>query len=254
MLGNYFNRGKMRNLLEPYYDFLIETAFLAGRLAMGHYQIGIKSETKSDGSPVTMADKKAEELIRQRVESRFPKHAIVGEEFGLKESENESHRWIIDPIDGTKSFVRGIPLFAVLLALEIEGKVELGAMYFPALDEMYSAATDMGAYCNGRRIMVSKENKLENAYFTCTSLGKFGRTGKENLWNEIVNKTYFQAGWGDAYGYALVASGRAEIMLDPVMSVWDAGPILPVMKESGGYFGDWGGKETIYGGEDWLRT
>ena len=110
--------------LQPFYDFAIETAHLAGRLTLGHFQTGLRPDYKADQTPVTIADRQAEELIRARIESSYPSHAIVGDEFDDKDTQAASHRWFIDPIDGTKAFTRGVPLYAVLLGLEIEGKVE----------------------------------------------------------------------------------------------------------------------------------
>src|SRR5262245_46290495 len=146
----------MPESLRPYLDFAIETAYLAGRLTLGYYQTGIQPDFKPDDSPVTVADKKAEELVRARIEKTFPRHEILGEEFGQRDGfQYATHRWVVDPIDGTKSFTRGIPLYAVLLGLEIEGKVEVGVAYFPALDEMVAAATGEGCWWNGRRAHVS---------------------------------------------------------------------------------------------------
>jgi myo-inositol-1(or 4)-monophosphatase len=232
--------------LQNYYEFLVETAYLAGRLTLGFFQAQVQPDFKADHSPVTIADRKAEELIRTLIGQRYPDHAIIGEEYG---SENASHRWIIDPIDGTKSFVHGVPLYAVLIGLEIDGRVQAGAAYFPALDEMVSAASGLGCWFNGRRARVSTVNTLQQAIVTCTSPGAFEGSGRKNEWERLMRTTYFQAGWGDAYGYALVATGRAEIMLDPVMAIWDCGPFPPILEEAGGYFGDWAGNQTIYGCE-----
>src|SRR5512139_2833849 len=129
--------------LTPYLDFATETAYLAGRLTLGYFQTGVRPDFKGDDSPVTVADRMSEQLIRQRIEARFPESAIVGEEFGRQETEGATFRWFIDPIDGTKAFVRGVPLYAVLIGLEIEGVPEVGAAYFPALDEMLAGATGL---------------------------------------------------------------------------------------------------------------
>ncbi len=196
-----------------------------------------------------MADRQAEELIRSRIELRYPLHAILGEEYGAKESEGTAHRWLIDPIDGTRSFVRGIPLYAVLIGLEIEGEVEVGAAYFPALDEMIAAATGEGCWWNGRRTHVSDVPSLPQAVVTFSDVANFTRQGREVEGKRIEQATHYRAGWGDAYGHALVATGRVELMLDPVMSPWDCGPFPPILREAGGYFGDWHGNWTIYGGE-----
>jgi myo-inositol-1(or 4)-monophosphatase len=239
----------MRETLSPYFDFITETAYQAGRLTLGYYQTGIQAEFKSDETPVTVADRKAEEFIRSRIESRYPTHAIVGEEYGLKESQGETYRWFVDPIDGTKSFLRGVPLYAVLIGLEIEGVVRVGAAYFPALDEMLAAASGSGAWWNGKPARVSNTQHLSQSLVTCTSSYGFKKYGRLKEWNRIQDACYFQAGWGDAYGYLLVATGRADLMLDPAMNVWDCGPFPPILEEAGGYFGDWNGKPTIYGNE-----
>jgi histidinol-phosphatase len=137
---------ELRQLL----DFATETAFQAGQLTLAYFQTGTKPDFKADDSPVTIADKKAEELIRARIEKHYPSHSIVGEEFG-ESNKGSSHRWFIDPIDGTKSFMRGVPLYAVLIGLEIDGRIEAGVSYFPGLGDMVVAASDEGCYWNGRR-------------------------------------------------------------------------------------------------------
>lgn len=235
--------------IEEYYQFMVETAFNAGRLTLGYFQAKFQMEYKSDRTPVTDADRKAEEFIRGAIEKKYPRHAILGEEWGSKEYPDSTFRWIIDPIDGTKSFIRGVPLFGTLIALEIEGEVQAGAAYFPALDEMVSAATGLGCYWNGRLARVSNVDRLESAFLTCTSFQNPDIGAKGPSFDRLRERTYFQAGWGDAYGYALVATGRVEIMLDPTMAIWDAGPLLPILREAGGYFGDWKGHQTIYGNE-----
>ncbi len=244
----------MSESLQSYLDFAIETAYLAGRLTLGYYQTALDIDAKSDGSPVTIADRSAEELIRRRIEKRYPTHAIIGEEFGAKTGEEKSHRWIVDPLDGTKSFVRGVPLYAVLIGLEIEGQVEVGAAYYPALNDMLAAASGLGCWWNGRRAHVSTVTSLQQGTVTFTNLANIERYGRLEAWRRIQQNSSFQAGWGDAYGYLLVATGRAELMLDPIMNVWDCGPFPPRLKEAGGYFGDWQGKPTIYGNEAMATT
>jgi myo-inositol-1(or 4)-monophosphatase len=244
----------MPESLQQYLDFAVETAYLAGRLTLGYFQTGLRPEAKADSSPVTVADRKAEELIRSRIEERYPGHAIVGEEYGSQGSEGASHRWFVDPIDGTKSFVRGVPLYAVLLGLEIEGTVRVGAAYLPALDEMVAAASGQGCWWNGRRAHVSAAATLSQAVAVFTDPGSFARCGRAPAFERLMAATYHRAGWSDAYGYVLVATGRAEVMLDPIMSTWDCGPFPPILQEAGGYFGDWQGLPTIYGGEALATT
>jgi histidinol-phosphatase len=229
-----------------YFDFMKETAYLAGKLTLGYFQTGIGIEYKADETPVTIADRRAEELIRNRIEKRYPQHEIVGEELGIKESQDSSHRWFIDPIDGTKSFICGVPLYSVLIGLEIDGVIEAGVAYFPALDEMIAAATGYGCWWNGRRAQVSNVWELENAVVIFTSLASFSKYKRAEAWQRIQKACRFSRGNGDAYGYSLVATGRAELMLDPIMSVWDNAPFPVILNEAGGYFGDWQGNETIY--------
>lgn len=236
--------------LRPYLDFAMETAFLAGRLTLGYYQTGVQPDFKPDDTPVTVADKKAEELVRARIEKQFPGHEILGEEFGQGAAfQHASHRWIVDPIDGTKSFTRGIPLYSVLLGLEIEGKVEVGVAYFPALGEMIAAATGEGCWWNGRRAHVSDVSELARAYVAFSDPKSFEKYNRQAEWDKLKNATYFRGGWGDAYGYALIATGRADLMLDPIMDAWDCGPFPPILAEAGGYFGDWKGNRTIWANE-----
>ncbi|HHO54830.1 MAG TPA: histidinol phosphate phosphatase [Trueperaceae bacterium] len=229
-------------------DFAVDIAHSAGQITLGYFQHEIDIELKNDNSPVTIADKKAEEFIRSKIEKQYPQAGILGEEFG-ESNENSSHKWIIDPIDGTKSFMRGVPLYSVLIALEIEGKVELGVSYFPALNEMLFAARDQGAYFNGRRAYVSQVNELKKAVFAFTDVANFNNFNRTKEWELLKTNSYYRAGWGDAYGHALVATGRVEAMFDPIMNPWDCGPFAIILKEAGGYFGNWSGQETIYGNE-----
>lgn len=244
----------MSESLRAYLDFAVETAYLAGRLTVGYYQTGVRPDMKADDTPVTAADRKAETLIRQRIEGRYPDHAILGEEHGRQGAEDATHRWYIDPIDGTKSFVRGVPLYAVLLGLEIEGAVEVGVAYYPALDEMLAAATGKGCWWNGRQARVSDVASLEQAWVAHADAASFAPHGRAGAWTRLQRRAYYRAGWCDAYGYLLVATGRAEVMLDPIMSPWDCGPFPPILQEAGGYFGDWAGNVTIHGEEALATT
>jgi histidinol-phosphatase len=240
--------------LRPYLEFATQTAYEAGRLTLGYFGTGtVRPEFKADDTPVTVADREAEKLIRERIGVRYPKHAVLGEEYGEMEGPDSDHHWILDPIDGTKSFVRGVPLYGVLIGLEIHGLCEVGAAYFPALDEMVCAATDEGCFLNGRRTRVSTRS-LAQGIACFTDAASFGEHGRAAAWERMLSTAGAGRGWSDAYGHALVATGRAELMLDPVMNPWDCGPFLPILREAGGYFGDWSGKETIYAGEAMSTT
>ncbi len=236
-------------LLSEYYRFITEIAYQAGRLTLGYFQTQLQVETKTDNTPVTAADRAAETYLRQRIEQAYPDHAIIGEEFGLKESAGSTHRWFIDPIDGTKSFMRGIPIYAVLIGLEIEGKIEVGAAYYPATDEMLAAASGLGCWWNGRPAHVSAVQSLDRAWVTTSSPSGFYKHKRMATFDRMIQNCYFQTGLSDAYGYLLVATGRVEVMLDPVMHEWDCAPFPVILREAGGYFGDWSGNPTIYAHE-----
>ena len=229
-------------------DVAIRTAYEAGRLTLASFQAGVQAEFKADGTPVTAADRAAEELVRDRLHAAFPEDGIRGEEYE-EERSRSGRSWWVDPIDGTKSFVRGVPLYAVLIALEADGAVQAGAAYFPALDQMVYAARGRGAFLDGRRIHVAPTSDLEHAFISCTDPGSFAKYGREEAWQRLQAASYMRVGWGDAYGHALVASGRLEVMLDPKMYAWDCGPFGVILPEAGGYFGDWSGRATIHGGE-----
>ncbi len=233
------------NPLAQYFEFITETAYLAGRLTLGYFQTGVHADYKADDSPVTLADRQAEALIRNRIEKAYPGHAIVGEEYG-DDHQTASCRWIIDPIDGTKAFLRGVPLYAVLIGLEIEGVMQAGAAYFPALDEMLAAASGLGCWWNGRRAHVSTTTDIGQAYVSTTSVEAIRRHGRITQFERLSSACYHQIGWSDAYGYLLVATGRIEVMLDPIMNIWDGAPFPPILSEAGGYFGDWQGNAGVF--------
>lgn len=235
--------------LREHLEFAVQTAHEAGRLTLGYFRTGLQPEMKGDDSPVTAADRKAEELIRARIEARYPDHRIVGEEFGTQGADEGSPCWWIDPIDGTKAFVRGVPLYGVLIGLEIEGRIAVGAAYFPALEEMIYAADGSGCFLNGRRCRVSETRSLARSIVSFTNAANFTAAGREAIWQRVVAATYHSAGWSDAYGHALVAAGRIELMLDPIMNPYDCGPFPVILREAGGFFGDWSGNETIHGNE-----
>ena len=235
------------NTLTEFIDFAVETAWLAGRQTLAHYQTGVAIERKADRSVVTIADRAAEQLIRQRITARFPDHAIVGEEFGA-DSRSSAYTWFVDPIDGTTSFVRGVPFFGTLMGLVIDGAPAVGVCYIPALEEMFAAATGLGCKWNGRIARVSDVSSLADACVLSTDT----RHMHERLgdgWPALQRDTALQRGWGDCYGHCLVATGRADIMLDPRMNPWDCAALVPILHEAGGRFTDWRGRSAIDGGD-----
>ena len=229
-------------------DLAIDLADRAGRLTLGHFRTGTRPEWKEDATPVTVADREAETLIRHEIARRHPDHAVVGEEFG-ESGGTAPYRWWIDPIDGTKAFVRGVPLYGVLIGLEREGEIVAGVAAFPALGETIAAGRGMGCRLNGRRCTVSDVADPARAVVATTDAGRFAEEGRSEPWARVQDAFWLRAGWGDAYGYALVASGRIEAMIDPVLSPWDAGPFPVVLAEAGGFFGDWRGEPTLHGGD-----
>ena len=234
--------------LQTSLEFALDPAWQAGRITLGHFQTGIRPERKADNSPVTLADKQSEQKLRELISHYWPDHGIIGEEFGQLAGQSNL-TWTVDPIDGTKSFVQGVPLYAVLIALTDGTRPLVGVAHFPGLGETVYAYQDGGCYWDGRRTRVSTVNNLKEAVLLASELENFVSAGKADAWERLKNATYYQRTWGDAYGYGLVATGRAEIMLDPKMQVWDCGPLQVILEEAGGTFTDWKGKPTIYAGE-----
>jgi histidinol-phosphatase len=236
-------REELRHLL----DFAVEVAWRAGRAAHAHYQTGIAAEAKADDSPVTAADREAEFVARRLIESRYPADGIIGEEDGELRA-GADRRWILDPIDGTRTFVRGVPLYGVLIALEVEADAVVGVMHFPALAETVYAGRGLGCWWNGRRALVSDTTQLERALVLTTDVEQIERCGRGDAWDRLRSAAGLCRTWGDCYGYALVATGRAEAMLDPQLSIWDAAALAPVVDEAGGVFTDWEGTAGHRGG------
>lgn len=224
-----------------------ELARLTGDIAMRHYHSRLDVETKADGSPVTIADRAAETAAREWVNRFFPEDGLLGEEFGI-ERPNARRRWIIDPIDGTKSFVRGAPLWGSLVALCEGERVLAGAAYFPAIDELIAAASGAGCWWNGSRCAVSSIDALAEATVLTTDERFREHPEVRTAWDRIASAAAVSRTWGDCFGYFLVATGRAELMLDAVMSPWDAAALQPIIEESGGVFTDLRGRATAFGG------
>jgi histidinol-phosphatase len=226
-------------------DFAADLAVAAGRLTLGHFQNEVATEWKADRSPVTVADREAEALIRRRIEARYPHHGIIGEEWGELRP-GAAHRWIIDPIDGTRSFIRGVPLYAVLIAVEREGTVLAGAIYLPGLDELVCAGRGLGCFWNGRRCRVSRIDRLEDAYLLSSS---FTPAERRATVERLIAAAGTARTWGDGYGYVLVATGRAEVMFDLGANLWDLAAPLVCVEEAGGRFSDLAGRPTAAAGD-----
>ncbi|HUQ80162.1 MAG TPA: histidinol-phosphatase [Gemmatimonadaceae bacterium] len=223
-----------------------EVARLTGQVALRHYRTGVSVETKGDGSPVTIADRAAEEAARAWITARFPGDAILGEEFGAEGNQGD-RRWIIDPIDGTKTFVRGVPLWGTLIGVTRGEEVLAGAIYCPAVEEMVAAALGEGCWWNGTRSRVSDCRALSSATVLVTADQFPGKPARAAGWTSLAASAAVARTWGDCYGYVLVATGRAELMVDNLMSPWDSAALVPVVREAGGEFSDWNGRVTAFG-------
>lgn len=220
----------------------------AAAVAMRWYRRDVTVDTKGDGSPVTIADREAEQAARAWLAQRFPADGVMGEEFGVVRPE-APRRWIIDPIDGTKAFVRGVPLWGTLVAC-CEGETVLaGAVCYPVVDETLAAAVGEGCWWNGTRARVSAVDTLAQATACITDERFPGRPHRAQQWRALAADCGVVRTWGDCYGYLLLATGRAEVMVDDLMNPWDAAAVLPLVTEAGGAFTDWRGRATAFGGD-----
>lgn len=224
-------------------EFASRTAERAGEITLEHFGRAA-TEWKGDGTEVTAADRAAEEYIRSTLAEHFPDDGIMGEE-GTVVPSGSGRRWIIDPIDGTRSFASGVPLYGVLLALEINNEPALGCCHLPALRQTVVAADGAGAWLNGQRTHVSAVDTLADARLMTAGLEYWRDWGTDQAragLDDLVGRTRFARTWCDCYGYVLVATGRAELLADPATgSYWDFAPMLPILREAGGRFTTLGG-------------
>ena len=226
----------------------------ADEIALRHFRRDIEVMTKPDRTFVTAADQAIERLIRERIGAAFPDHGLVGEEYGT-ESAGAPIRWYIDPIDGTYNFIRGVPLFGTLLALEIDGQVQLGVVSAPALRERWYARRGGGAWAVGaagiegpRAIHVSRIDALENAQVLYGSGHEIETSGLAPGFRELLGAVWRERGFGDFWGYALLAEGAAEAMVEVDLSSWDMAAPLVLVEEAGGLVTDFAGRRLIDSG------
>ena len=225
-----------------------ELAQHAANVAMRHFGSAINVETKGDGSPVTIADRGAELAAREWLRQRFPADGIQGEEFP-NERADARRQWIIDPIDGTKAFVRGVPLWGTLVACCENETVLAGAACYPAVNELVMAAPGQGCWWNGSRASVSSIATLPTSTLLITDQRFPQHTERGERWRALAANAGVVRTWGDCYGYLLVATGRAEVMVDDIMNVWDAAALQPIIEEAGGVFTSWRGEHSAFGGD-----
>lgn len=228
--------------------FALSLADLGDEITMRHFRSPeLVVETKLDLTPVSVADREAEEALRAAIARERPGEAVVGEEFGAA-GEGASARWILDPIDGTKHFVRGIPLWATLIALEREGVLELGLASAPALGLRWWAVRGGGAHVNGRAIRVSPVSRMEEASFSHASAPSLEKRGYGPGLRALAERAWMERGYGDFWQHMLVAEGCLEFALDPAVSLWDLAAVKVIVEEAGGRFTDFGGAARPDGG------
>jgi len=234
---------ELRQLLE----FSVRLAREAGEITRHYFHGAFATERKADNSFVTVADRETERHIRGAIQQNFPDDGIMGEEEG-EQSGNSRRRWIIDPIDGTYAFVHGVPFYGVMIGFEIEAEPVLGVVNLPALNEIIYAARGLGCFWNDQPARVSSTSTLDSALLLATDFGATDQHRFGPALEVLIEKASASRTWGDCYGHMLVATGRADVMLDPLMNIWDCAALLPIVTEAGGTFTDWNGRPGIDGG------
>lgn len=224
-------------------EFAIDIADGAGEITLKYFGTELEIESKADQSPVTIADRESEQYLRGEIEKRFPDDGILGEEFGEKKG-TSGRRWILDPIDGTKSFIRGVPLYGTMVAVEVEARPVVGVIRFAPLGETIAAFEGGGCRVNGEPCAVSETTDIASALALTTDFAYF-RTylGQAALSNYLAS-TGLQRTWGDCYGYLMLATGRADVMVDPIMNYWDVAALIPIVTEAGGRITDITGSDS----------
>ncbi len=226
----------------------LELADLADSITMERYRASdLAVETKPDLTPVTEADRAAEIALRERIAAARPSDAVIGEEYGLTVGATP-RRWILDPIDGTKSYVRAMATWSTLIALEVEGEITVGVASMPALERRWWAVRGGGAFANGRAIRVSGIATLSDAQCAWSGIEDWDGVGRLDAMVALARACWRTRGVGDAWQYMLVAEGSAEIALDPVVSLWDVAAVKVIVEAAGGRFTDLTGVQTADGG------
>jgi histidinol-phosphatase len=232
-------------------DDVLNTAIAAarasGEIALRYFRTNLTVETKADRTPVTRADRECEAKIVEILSARFPEHGFLGEELGERSGKSDA-RWIIDPIDGTKNFIRGIPFFATLIALEEAGEVTAGIMYAPAINDLLYAQKGQGAFANGKQVHVSEVADLPHAMLIHGGLKDLRVRPYWQSFLRLVDATGRQRGFGDALGHSIVICGQAEVALEPEIKPWDVAATKIIITEAGGRYSDFAGSPSLYTG------
>lgn len=247
--------------VESRYELAKQIAISAGKITLNRFQTDqFEVQKKSDRSPLTIADQESETHLREQIAEHFPDDTVVGEEFGTTEG-TSPFRWILDPIDGTKSFISGVPLYGTMVAVDravtdpnsgrpAQRDCLIGSVYIPGLDEGLHALKGQGAWHfrgheAATRASVSQNNVLSDAVLATSEIETFDEIGRDMTWRQLASSVYFCRSWGDVYGYLLLATGRIDVMIDPVLNIWDAAAVMPIVEEAGGTFTDWSGQPRI---------
>ena len=230
-------------------DALTTVAQHAAAVALRYYRADLTVEMKSDGSPVTIADRQAEQAAREWIATYFPHDSIVGEEFGSNIHSTSQRSWFVDPIDGTQSFIRGVPLWGTMIGVTEREVPIAGAVCCPAANELVVAATARGCWHNGSQCAVSTIDDLSQATILTTADAFRVHPPRRARWQALTDRAAFARSWGDCYGYVLVATGRAELMADDRLSLWAYTPLVPIIREAGGVITDWRGQSDRFGSD-----
>jgi histidinol-phosphatase len=225
----------------------IEAAKAAGEVALHYFRTNLKVEIKADRTPVTQADRECEAKITEILSQHFPAYGFLGEEMGERAGQVNT-RWIIDPIDGTKNFIRGIPFFATLIALEENGEITAGIMSAPAINDLLYARKGQGAFANGQQVHVSDVAELSQSMLIHGGLKDLKVRPCWGPFLRLIDATARQRGFGDALGHSVVIRGQAEVTLEPEIKPWDVAATKILITESGGRFSDFAGSPSIYTG------
>jgi histidinol-phosphatase len=231
--------------MQEFIDFTKQLAKASGDIINSYFRTNVNIETKSDNSPVTIADKKAEEIMREMIMKAFPEHGIIGEEFGNYNEEAE-YQWALDPVDGTKTFITGSFLFGTLIGLMKDRQPILGAIHHSVTSHLL-IGTGTETRLNGDIVKVRPNDELLKATLLYTDPLDVGRYQNGVAFQQLMGRTQINRSWGDCHGYFLVATGYADIMLDPILSLWDLVALIPIIEGAGGTITDWKGNPPLDG-------
>ena len=227
----------------------LELAELADGITLERFRASdLVVETKPDLTPVSEADRTVEQLLRKRIAEERPAHAVLGEEFGVGDGPAATTRWIVDPIDGTKNYVRGIPVYATLIALERDGALSVGVASAPALGRRWWAARGAGAFADGVPLRVSRVAKLEDAQLGHSSVSSWADHGLTERFLELERRCWRGRGFGDFWTHMMVAEGACDVAAEPEVSLWDVAAVQVIVEEAGGRFTNLAGLPRADGG------